>query len=55
MGDWKDTEERQAQEKSLKDNDNLPDPTLLIHLGITVSFINYYNKQDIGKYINVMN
>ena len=40
---------------SLEGHDNPPDYTLLIHLGITVFFINNYKKQDIGKQINLMN
>lgn len=33
----------------MEGRDNPPVHTLLIHLGVTVIFINYYKKQDIGK------
>ena len=47
--------QRGRQRQSLEGPDNPPDYTLLIHLGITVFFINNYKKQDIGKHINLMN
>ena len=47
--------QRRRQRQSLEGHDNPSDHTLLIHLGITVFFINNYKKQDTGKYKNLMN
>ena len=43
-GDW-------APEESQKGRDSPDVHTLVLCLGITVNFLNYYNEQDIGKYM----